>query len=150
MQRPKTDKKVLLLILLRKRIGPEKVVLMKKMRCLIIGLNMLVCGSGAVPGQSGLDFEVTADFFSKYLWRGQNLNDYPVFQTGINLSYRKLTATIWGNMDLTNINGNGGDFSELDYCLNYSSKVPGIKGVGYTYGTDSDLFFAGVSLSKSF
>ncbi len=107
---------------------------MKKLGCLIIGLSVLVCGTGVVFGESEVDFEVTADFFGKYLWRGQNLNDDPVFQTSFNVSYRSLTATIWGNLDLTNYNGNNGDFSQLDYCLDYSGNVPGIKGVGFAIG----------------
>ncbi|MBA7644497.1 hypothetical protein ES703_52241 [subsurface metagenome] len=111
---------------------------MKVRTFLFIGVFLLVMsacyGQEAEKDKLMVHFEVTADFFSKYIWRGQNLSDDPVFQTGINLSYSKLTATIWGNMDLTNINGNSGDFSELDYCLDYSSEVPGIKGVGYSIG----------------
>ncbi len=107
---------------------------MKKLGCLIIGLSVLVCGTGAAFGESEVDFEVTADFFSKYLWRGQNLNDDPVFQTSFNVSYRNLTATIWGNIDLTNYNGNSGDFYELDYCIDYSDKLPGFEGIGYSVG----------------
>jgi len=111
---------------------------MKERMFLFIGVFLLgvsaCCGQEAEKDKLMVHFEVTADFFSKYIWRGQNLSDDPVFQTGINLSYSKLTATIWGNMDLTYINGNSGDFSELDYCLDYSSEVPGIKGVEYSIG----------------
>ncbi|GAG32135.1 unnamed protein product, partial [marine sediment metagenome] len=107
---------------------------MKKLRFLIVGFSMLVCGAGEAFGESKVDFEITADFFSKYIWRGQNIADDPVFQSGFSASYRGLTAAIWGNLELTSINGNSGDFSELDYCLDYSGKVPGIKGVGYSIG----------------
>ncbi len=84
----------------------------------VVALSLVgIChGLEADKGIPTVDFEITTDFFSKYIWRGQNLSDDSVFQTGINLSYSKLTATIWSNMDLTNINGNSGDFSELDYC----------------------------------
>lgn len=130
---------------------------MKKLGCLIIGLSVLVCGTGVAFGDSEVDFEITADFFSKYLWRGQNLNDDPVFQTSFNVSYRSLTATIWGNIDLTNYNGNSGDFYELDYCIDYSGKISGIKGVGYSLGAsyysfpgtkvkDTTEVYAGLSL----
>ncbi len=107
---------------------------MKKLGCLIIGLSMLACGAGEAFGESGVDFEITADFFSKYIWRGQNIADDPVFQPGISASYKGLTAAIWGSLETTIINGNSGDFSELDYYLDYSGKVPGIKGVGYSIG----------------
>ncbi len=107
---------------------------MKKLGCLIIGLSMLMCETGAVFGENGIDFEITADYFGKYIWRGQNLSDDPVFQPGLSASYKGLTAAIWGNMDLTNINGNSGDFSEMDYSLDYSSTFSGIEGVGYSVG----------------
>ena len=107
---------------------------MKKLGYLIIGLSMLACGPGAVFGESRVDFEVTADFFSKYIWRGQNLDDDPVFQPGISASYGGLSALIWGNLELTNINGNSGDFSELDYCIDYSDKLPGFECIGYSVG----------------
>ena len=107
---------------------------MKKLQCLIIGFSMLACGAGEAFGESGVDFELTADFFGKYIWRGHNYTDDPVFQPGLSASYKGLTAVIWGNLELTGVNGNSGDFSEFDYCLDYSGKVPGIKGVGYSIG----------------
>ncbi len=107
---------------------------MKKLGCLIIGFSILVCGTEAAFGESGVDFEVTADFFSKYILRGQNLDDDPVFQSGISASYKGLTAAIWGNLETTNINGNSGDFSELDYSLDYSGVLPGMERIGYSVG----------------
>jgi hypothetical protein len=81
-----------------------------------------------------LGFGISADYFGKYVWRGQNLNDDPVFQPGISAGYADLTATIWGSFDLTNYNGNSGDFYELDYSLDYSGSVPGFEGVDYSIG----------------
>ena len=116
----------------------SKMIMQKRMlllsAVLLVTLVSISQGQETKKGKQEIDFEVTADFFSKYIWRGQNLDDDPVFQSGISASYRGLTATIWGNIDLTNYNENSGDFSELDYCLDYSSKVPGIKGVGYSIG----------------
>jgi len=111
---------------------------MKVRTFLFIGVFLL--GMSACYGQEAekdklmVHFEVTADYFSKYIWRGQNLSDDPVFQPGVSATYRGLTTMIWGSLETTNINGNSGDFSELDYCLDYSSEVPGIKGVGYSIG----------------
>jgi len=118
---------------------------------------MLLCGTGAVFGESELDCELTVDYVSKYIWRGQNLDDDEVFQLGLSVSYKGLTAAIWGNLELTSINGNGGDFSEVDYTLDYSGKISGIKGVGYSLGAsyysfpgtkvkDTTEVYAGLSL----
>jgi len=107
---------------------------MRKLRCLIVCLYFFTCGTRAVIAEDKIDFEITADYFGKYIWRGQNLSDDPVFQTGISAGYKGLTAAIWGNLELTNINGNSGDFSEVDYSLDYSGAIPGIEGVGYCVG----------------
>jgi hypothetical protein len=95
---------------------------------------MLVSSNSAVWAGDELEFELTSDFLGKYIWRGQNLNDDPVFQPGLSMSYGNLTAGIWGNMDLTNINSDSGDFSEIDCSLDYSSAFPGIEKVGYSIG----------------
>jgi hypothetical protein len=97
-------------------------------------LYFFTCGTQAVIAEDKIDFEITADFFSKYIWRGQNLDDDYVFQTGISAGYGGLTAAVWGNLELTNINENSGEFTEWDYSLDYSGDVPGVKGIGYSVG----------------
>ena len=77
---------------------------------------------------------VTADFFSKYVWRGQNLVDDWVLQPGMNISYRGITASFWGNLDLTDENYNKDEFSEIDLTLDYSGQVPGADILNYTFG----------------
>lgn len=103
---------------------------MRKSVCLIVCLRVLLCGflcgRAAVIAEEKIDFPITADYLGKYIWRGQNLSDDPVFQPGLSASYKGLTALIWGNLELTNINGNNGDFSELDYSLGYLGAVPGV------------------------
>ena len=101
---------------------------------LLLGLPVLACSASRVFAVDNFNLELNADFVGKYIWRGQNLSYDPVFQPGLNISSNGLTAGIWGNMDLTNINGNKGDFSELDYSLDYSAAFPGIEAVGYSVG----------------
>ncbi len=95
---------------------------------------LLIAGDKTAHADKSIDFEISADFYGKYIWRGQNLNDDPVFQPGLNATYGNLTAGIWGNLDTTNINDRSGDFSELDLSLDYSGDLPGIKGIGYSVG----------------
>jgi len=73
-----------------------------------------------------LGMGVTFDYFSKYIWRGQNLNDKSVFQPSIYLSKYGFTGSIWGNQDWTSANDNGGNFTEFDYSLDYTNTIPGI------------------------
>jgi hypothetical protein len=77
---------------------------------------------------------VGADFFSKYVWRGQNLVDGWVFQPSVSAGYKGLTGSIWGNLDLTDENDSSGEFTEVDYSLDYSGSVPGVDVLGYSIG----------------
>lgn len=77
---------------------------------------------------------VGAGFFSKYVWRGQNLVDDWVFQPSVSAGYKGLTGSIWGNLDLTDENDSSGEFTEVDYSLDYSGSVPGMDVLGYSIG----------------
>jgi hypothetical protein len=107
-------------------------------KTLAAGLLLMLLALGAVAedgmAEDDLSFEVTSDFFGKYIWRGQNLSDDPVYQLGGSATLGNFTFGIWGNMDLSNINGNSGDFSEVDYYLDYSDDFPGLEGVSYSVG----------------
>ncbi len=82
--------------------------------------------------ESPVSFEVTADFFSKYVWRGQNVTDDWVFQPGISAAYGGLTGGFWGNLDLTDENDESGEFIEYDWYVDYSGQVNDT--VGYSVG----------------
>lgn len=57
---------------------------------------------------------------SAYIWRGMVINDKPVFQPSITVSGGGLSASVWGNVNLTGDNGYKGEASEMDYWLAYS------------------------------
>jgi len=108
---------------------------MKKYKILImIGLIALLFGNRAECTEKEAGYKFTTGFFSKYIWRGQNVNDDPVFQPEITANYENFTVGIWGNLDLTNINDKSGDFLEIDYYLDYSTDLPGLEGIGYSVG----------------
>lgn len=108
---------------------------MRKSGCLIVYLCVFfICSAQIVIAEDKLEFEVTADYFGKYIWRGQNLSDDPVFQPGISVSYKGLTAAFWGSLETTGINKNAGEFTECDLSLDYSGDFPGLEGIGYSVG----------------
>lgn len=82
---------------------------------------------------------VAADYFSRYIWRGQNINDRSVLQPAISASTYGLTGSIWGNIDLTDKSqtapDNAWEFSEFDYTLDYSAAVPGVEWLNVSVGT---------------
>lgn len=97
----------------------------------VVVLAGLVCGAFA---EEGVGLDLSADFVSKYIWRGQNLNDDYVFQPGAGVSYLGLRAGIWGSVDMTGSCDNEGKCTEIDYSLDYSVDVPGIDGLGFSVG----------------
>jgi len=107
---------------------------MKKAKWLVIVLVMMLFGIGPASAENEIGFELTTDFASKYIWRGQLLNDDIVFQPDLSATYGNFTAGIWGNLDLTNYNGRNGDFLEMDYYLDWSDDLSDLEGVGYSVG----------------
>ena len=112
---------------------------MKQLVSLVIicaALSMITVGSALAEEteESKFEFGLSTDFFGKYVWRGQNLVDDPVFQPSASVTYEGLTAAVWGNLDLTSVNDSAGDFTEYDYSLDYSGQIPGLETVGYSVG----------------
>mgnify|MGYP000393472119 CR=1 FL=1 len=93
---------------------------------------LMVCGASVYA--ESVEIDVTADFFGKYIWRGQNLNNSTVFQPGVGVSYAGLTGAVWGNLDMTDSNGQRGEFTEWDFSLDYTAALPGVEGVDVSVG----------------
>jgi outer membrane scaffolding protein for murein synthesis (MipA/OmpV family) len=94
----------------------------------VLGLSTVSLAEGDVSVGLG------ADFMSKYVWRGQNLVDDWVFQPSVSASYKGLTGSIWGNLDMTDENDRSGEFTEVDYSVDYSGSVSGVDVLGYSIG----------------
>lgn len=62
-------------------------------------------------------------FNGKYVWRGINVVDDPVWQPSATFAWKGLSLNVWGNMDLTDANGDRRNFTEVDYTLDYSHSV---------------------------
>lgn len=115
---------------------------MKKVMLSWLVLSLAV--STVVYADDSLEFEITADFFSKYIWRGQNLDDDYVFQPGVSVAFGDITAGIWASTELTDINKNNGEITEIDYYIDYSIDIPGLEGVSFSGGV-INYHFPGIS-----
>ena len=89
----------------------------------VLGMGVILFGCVAAYAEGPLAFEVTADYMSKYIWRGQDFTDEPVFQPGATVAYKNLTLGVWGNLETTSVNGQSGDFTEVDYYVDYSASL---------------------------
>ena len=107
----------------------------EKMRKSKVVLTVAVVMLGMVAtgwAQDPVSFEVTADVFSKYVWRGQNITDDWSFQPGVSATYAGLTAGVWGALDLTDENGESGEFIEFDWYVDYSGQITEM--IGFSVG----------------
>ncbi len=131
-----------------------------------LGLMVLVFTLGTAGAEEQtkeqvVSFGISADYFTKYIWRGQNIDGKSVFQPAVSVGAYGFTGSIWGNLDLTNQNDTAGEFSEFDFSLDYSGTVPGTDWLDFSVGTiyyrfpNTDFeptteIYGGLSLSKVF
>ena len=89
----------------------------------LVGLMMwTVAGSAWALGP--VDATAQLDYYSKYVWRGVVANSESVLQPSISAGLMGINASIWGNMDLTDVNGQQSEFSEIDYTVSYGVGLP--------------------------
>ena len=101
-----------------------------------IARNMMVMGLalGGILAAGAAEVSLEADVFSQYVWRGQVLNDRPVFQPGLSAeSDVGLSVGVWASMDLTDRNGAEREFSEVDLWVAYAVPLEGPLGVEVSY-----------------
>ncbi len=114
---------------------------MKLRKLCVAGLSILLalsCAVIAAEEEQTVKFGISADYYSKYIWRGQVLSNKSVFEPTVSASAYGFTGSIWGNMNLKNndkiVPDNAGEFSEFDWTLDYTNALPGIEGVNYSVG----------------
>lgn len=120
---------------------------------LSILLIFLVSGTALAIDNPNVSLDISTDYATKYIWRGQNVNDESVLQPNIGFSAYGFSGSIWANIDLTNgsqtIPNNAGEFQEIDYALDYSNSVPGLEKLGFSVGTIHYLFTNTESISTT-
>jgi len=83
-------------------------------------------------------FGFSADYYSKYVWRGQNVDNSSVLQPTVSASAYGFTGSFWGNIDMTNRSktapDNAWEFSEYDWTLDYTNTIPGIDWLSGSLG----------------
>jgi hypothetical protein len=106
-----------------------------------MGIMMLIfmIGNAVAQDEPVFSAEITLDYNSKYVWRGIEVNGESVFQPGVAGSAYGFTGSIWANIDMTDYWGTAGEFSEIDYALDYSNSI-GNSPVGFSVGVIHYIF----------
>ena len=103
-----------------------------RLALLVSALVMMV--SPMALALDGVDVSVSADVYSKYIWRGQNLLDGAAFQPGVGLAKGNLSVGFWGSLDIDDGNASDGEFTEVDYSIDYTDTIPGVDMLSYSVG----------------
>ena len=106
----------------------------------VLGLALIVFVAGTAAAEDKVvTFGFSTDYYSKYIWRGQNVDNSSVLQPAVSASAYGFTGSIWGNIDMTNKSktapDNAGEFSEYDLTLDYTNTIPGIDWLSGSVGT---------------
>ncbi|MGE5294884.1 MAG: hypothetical protein ACM3VT_08640 [Solirubrobacterales bacterium] len=107
---------------------------MSRNKALACVAAIVLSGASMAMAENDVTFDVTTDFFSKYMWRGQNVVDNWVMQPGANIGYKGFTGSIWANSDIKGETVDEWEFSEVDYALDYSNTFPGQETLGFSVG----------------
>lgn len=107
----------------------------------IIVVCAALAGLGGTSVQAGslgevvsmFDYELTLDYYSHYVWRGQLLNESS-FQPGFSAAYGGVTAAFWGQYDLTDDTGHQWQFTEVDWSVDYTTAIPGVEWASVSVG----------------
>ena len=125
---------------------------------LVIGI-LIGVGISIISAEAGLlddtEVEISSDiaFFSKYMWRGFELDSDPVIQPGVYVGAYGFTASVWGSFDLRD--NDDFDSEEVDYSVDYSHdfEYMGIS-LGHIYydfpsaDAHSKEFYVGAGLTQ--
>jgi hypothetical protein len=79
------------------------------------------------------DFNVSADLYSNYIWRGSKLGQGPSVQPAVKFVKRSLTLGVWGAFDASG-------YSEVDPYISYSLPVGLSFGLTDYYYPDLPVF----------
>jgi uncharacterized protein (TIGR02001 family) len=96
-------------------------------------VSMATCGLAFAEDEApSIGFDVSADFMSKYVWRGLVVNEDYSLQPSITATYGNFSAGAWGQVDMSNEADNEWEFTEVDYWADYTADIA--EGVSLSVG----------------
>jgi len=107
---------------------------------IVLGLALITFTAvKAAADEKVVTWGFSTDYYSKYIWRGQNVDNSSVLQPAVSVSAYGFTGSLWGNMDLTDRSkaapDNEWQFSEFDWSLDYTTAIPEANWVSWSVGT---------------
>ena len=115
----------------------------------------LVAAFIAVPAaNAGVTTEYSLDLASAYVWRGYGVTDGAVFQPSVTSAHDSgFSLNIWGNVDISDVNGFEGEFLEVDITLSYAFPSSGsfsaeVGMIEYLFPNGDGVLFGAASTTE--
>jgi hypothetical protein len=116
-----------------------KTGILLKVVVLLTAANICFAAETATTEDKVVTFGFSTDYFSKYVSRGQNIDNSSVLQPTVSANAYGFTGSFWANTDMTNksktATDNAWEFSEYDWTLDYTGTIPDINWVNLSVGT---------------
>jgi len=100
--------------------------LLAVMAALVLACNVSAADKPAPKAEKQADdlmVSMKSEVLNKYVFRGQLVNDDPVTQSTVTIKKGMFELAFFGNMDLTDINEDSGDFTEMDVRLGIDKQI---------------------------
>lgn len=111
----------------------EHYVKLKRQYLIFVVIVLSIFFANSIVAQKVFKVSGSADFVSRYVWRGILENDAPNIQPSLTFDYSGLSFGFWGSYALSKINKSEDDFGtsqEIDTWISYSLSLE--NGMGLT------------------
>jgi uncharacterized protein (TIGR02001 family) len=112
---------------------------MDRFRTVICFVFLAITAAAPTPPIHAADVEYDLMLASAYVWRGATFTDGAVLQPAVTIGHESgFSVSVWGNLDLSDVNELSGEFNELDLTLAYG--IPTGSALGLEVGVIEYLF----------
>ncbi len=110
---------------------------MKRFVCIILAVFGCMSPISVANAEDGVTADISADFVSQYIWRGQDLGDFSL-QPTLGVAWRGLSLTAWGSTGITD----NDDTKESDLTAEYATGGFSIKITDYWFDIPNPKYFS--------
>ena len=119
------------------KVSSKNIILTGALALGIVGMASI----GTALAEDTPSADASVGIYSKYIWRGFNLEDGPVIQPSLTVGYKGFAANLWGNLNLDEESATTNSFNwyETDFTLSYDGAYDKLGySLGYIYYATDD------------
>ena len=114
------------------KVSSKKIILTGALAVGLVGMASI----GTAMAEDKPSADASVGIYSKYIWRGYNMEDSMVIQPSLTVGYKGFAANLWGNLnvDQESLTSNSFNWYETDFTLSYDGAYEKLGySIGYIY-----------------